>query len=45
MLEVKTGIIENGYTELIISDSFNTKSFLTKGAYTLLMSLKNKSEE
>ncbi len=45
MLEIKTGIIENGYTEIIASDTLNTKSFVTKGAYTLLMGLKNKLEE
>ncbi len=44
MKEVKTGISEHGYTELLsLSDS--TSKYVTKGAYTLLMTLKNTSEE
>ncbi len=45
MLQVKTGIIENGYTEIMNVDSLISKKLVTKGAYTLLMGLKNKGEE
>jgi cobalt-zinc-cadmium efflux system membrane fusion protein len=44
MNEVKVGNTENGFTE-ILSPEPNQQSFVIKGAYTLLMSLKNKSEE
>lgn len=40
MKEVKTGISENGFTEILQTDLEN-KQFATKGAYNLLMSLKN----
>ncbi len=45
MVQVKIGIVENGFTEIVLADNINTKTFVVKGAYTLLMSLKNKSEE
>jgi cobalt-zinc-cadmium efflux system membrane fusion protein len=45
MTPVKTGTIENGYVEVIDAESFIGKQLVTKGAYTLLMTLKNKSEE
>jgi cobalt-zinc-cadmium efflux system membrane fusion protein len=45
MTPVKTGTIENGYVEVINADRFKGKQLVTKGAYTLLMTLKNKSEE
>lgn len=45
MTEVQTGITENGYTEIIFADRINQKQYVTKGAYSLLMSLKNKSDE
>ena len=45
MTPVKTGTIENGYVEVINAESFIGKQLVTKGAYTLLMTLKNKSEE
>ena len=45
MKEVKTGNSENGYTEIIDSDDLINQVFVTKGAYNLLMALKNKSEE
>ncbi len=45
MLEVAIGESENGYTEIVSDGDLNGKEFVTKGAYTLLMSLKNKEEE
>lgn len=45
MMIVETGVKENKYIEVINSDVFSNKEIVTKGAYTLLMSLKNKSEE
>jgi cobalt-zinc-cadmium efflux system membrane fusion protein len=45
MLEVATGINANGLTELIIKESYWNSSFVTKGAYSLLMKLKNTSDE
>lgn len=45
MLEVETGVKENTFAEVINSDSFTGKKIVTRGAYTLLMALKNKSEE
>jgi len=46
MLEVQTGITENGFTEInIIDDKLKENEFVSKGAYSLLMSLKNKSDE
>ena len=46
MMEIKTGEIGNGYTQVILPDSIDkTKSlFVAKGAYSLLMMKKNKSE-
>jgi membrane fusion protein, heavy metal efflux system len=45
MKAVETGVKENKYIEVINSASFTDKEIVIKGAYTLLMSLKNKSEE
>jgi cobalt-zinc-cadmium efflux system membrane fusion protein len=45
MTPVKIGTIENGFVEVINPESFKGKQLVTKGAYTLLMTLKNKSEE
>jgi cobalt-zinc-cadmium efflux system membrane fusion protein len=42
---VETGVKENKYAEVNNSSAFADKEIVTKGAYTLLMSLKNKSEE
>ena len=44
MKEVQIGNTENGFTELINPDKA-TQNYVVKGAYALLMSLKNKSEE
>lgn len=43
--EVTTSTSENGFIEIVNGNSLRTKSIVTKGAYTLLMKLKNKSEE
>ena len=47
MLEVETGIINNGVTQISFKDNidFKNKLFVTKGAYTLLMKMKNTEEE
>lgn len=45
MIEVQIGNTEKGFTEIIKTENLNNQAFVTKGAYTLLMSLKNKSEE
>lgn len=44
-IEIKTGISENGYTELVDGNVLLDKSIVIKGAYSLLMGLKNKAEE
>lgn len=47
MIEVSTQNSENGYTQIIFAESINpiNKIFVTKGAYTLLMKMKNTEEE
>ena len=45
MVPVETGTSENGFIEVTNKDKFNGKQLVIKGAYTLLMALKNKSEE
>jgi cobalt-zinc-cadmium efflux system membrane fusion protein len=45
MIETETGESENGFTEIIPKANLTGKSIVIKGAYTLLMSLKNKEEE
>lgn len=45
MMPIKIGSIENGFAEVLNAESFKEKQLVAKGAYTLLMSLKNKSEE
>jgi membrane fusion protein, heavy metal efflux system len=44
MKEVQIGNTENGFTEILNPDKA-TQNFVVKGAYAVLMSLKNKSEE
>ena len=39
---VAFGITQNGFTEIRNSDSLLDKNIITKGAYTVLMKLKNK---
>lgn len=43
--EVKTGSNENGFIEIIAGDKLIDKSIVLKGAYNLLMTMKNKVEE
>lgn len=45
MKEAQVGLSENGYTQLLNPEAFKGNKIVTKGSYTLLMSLKNKSEE
>ncbi|CAG4992535.1 Cobalt-zinc-cadmium resistance protein CzcB [Dyadobacter sp. CECT 9275] len=45
MKPVKTGTSENGLTEIISNEKLENQQCVVKGAYSLLMSLKNKSEE
>lgn len=45
MTTVKTGNSENGFTEILNNEILIDKKIAVKGAYTLLMQLKNKSEE
>ncbi len=45
MVEVEIGKSENGFTEIISDKDLSGKNIVTKGAYTLLMSLKNIEEE
>lgn len=45
MVPVETGTKENGFTELVNAQNLTGKKIVVKGAYTLLMALKNKQEE
>ena len=45
MKEIKIGLTENGFTEITNSETLNNKPIVTKGAYSLLMSLKNTADE
>ena len=45
MEEVILGAEENGFVTIKNSDSLKGKSIVNKGAYTLLMKLKNTEEE
>lgn len=45
MAEVNTGNTENGFTEILDGEKFNTATIVVKGAYSLLMTLKNRAEE
>ena len=45
MTEVKTGNSENGVVEILENESLKKNAIVTKGAYTLLMKLKNKADE
>lgn len=46
LMEVTAGETENGFTEILLPDpaGLAASEFVTKGAYSLLMSLKNKAE-
>lgn len=43
--EVQPGVSENGVTEILNAENWQQKQLVGKGAYTLLMSLKNKAED
>jgi cobalt-zinc-cadmium efflux system membrane fusion protein len=45
MLEVKTGIAENGYTQIFFSTPGKDRQVVVKGAYDLLSKVKNEEEE
>jgi len=45
MQEVKTGNSENGYVAILNAENLKNQKVVTKGAYTLLMALKNEGEE
>lgn len=45
MKAVQTGTSENGFTEVISKENIENQPCVVNGAYSLLMSLKNKSEE
>jgi cobalt-zinc-cadmium efflux system membrane fusion protein len=45
MTEVQIGSSENGFTEILQADKISNSEFVVKGAYSLLMSLKNKVDE
>ncbi|URC11695.1 efflux RND transporter periplasmic adaptor subunit [Flavobacterium sp. B183] len=44
MAEVKVGVKENGYLEILNPKRFKNKKIVTQGAYVLLMKMKNKEE-
>jgi cobalt-zinc-cadmium efflux system membrane fusion protein len=45
MIPAEIGTSENGFIQVLNEDKFKGKELVIKGAYTLLMALKNKSEE
>lgn len=45
MIPVETGVVENGFIEVLNGKQLTNETFVQKGAYTLLMTLKNKAEE
>ncbi len=45
MLEVQLGVAEGDFTEVIAKVDLKNKQLVTKGAYTLLMKMKNTEEE
>jgi cobalt-zinc-cadmium efflux system membrane fusion protein len=45
MIPVETGVVENGFIEIMNGKNLASATFVVKGAYTLLMTLKNKAEE
>lgn len=46
MMEVKTGVAKDGFVELTASDvALRNNTFVTKGAYSLLMKMKNTGED
>ncbi|QXU42060.1 efflux RND transporter periplasmic adaptor subunit [Pedobacter sp. D749] len=45
MMEVKTGVAENGYTQVSFAGQINNAKVVIKGAYDLLSKVKNTEEE
>ncbi|TKC01718.1 efflux RND transporter periplasmic adaptor subunit [Pedobacter cryotolerans] len=45
MISVQTGVVENGFIEVLNGKQLANQTFVQKGAYTLLMTIKNKAEE
>lgn len=45
MTAIETGVMENGFVEIKNVDSFSDLDIVTSGAYTILMEMKNTSEE
>ena len=45
MIPLETGVVENGFIEVSNGKNLANETFVVKGAYTLLMTLKNKVEE
>lgn len=45
MTAIRTGTTNNGFTALLDAEKLADKTFVVQGAYSLLMALKNKSEE
>ena len=43
--EVQTGNTENGFTEISVDDTLAKETFVVKGAYNLLMKMKNTADE
>lgn len=44
MIAVETGVVENGFIEVLNGKELANETFVQKGAYTLLMTLKNEAE-
>ena len=45
MVEVKTGNSENGFTEITVDEKLADATFVLKGSYSLLMKIKNTTDE
>ena len=45
MMEVRAGNTENGFTEIMIDENLAKEIFVFKGAYNLLMKMKNTTDE
>jgi cobalt-zinc-cadmium efflux system membrane fusion protein len=43
--EIQTGASENGFTQIMGADKWSDQSIVTKGAYNLLMAMKNTADE
>jgi membrane fusion protein, heavy metal efflux system len=45
MMEIKAGNSENGFTEVLVDDKAANEKFVVKGAYAVLMKMKNTADE